>query len=135
MRPNPHTATLSLSIAIRGYTHATLHNAIEFEEKNMLIEHAVHRLGGFKWLYSRNYYTEDEFWNLYSRTEYEELRKKYGAEYLEDVFRKSMIREEGVKRGRRKAKVKGLWAKVFERTSVVAFQEEEEGEGGDGDVK
>lgn len=43
------------------------------------LEKQVHRLGGRKVLYSRSYYTHEEFWKIYDRTHYEDLREKSGA--------------------------------------------------------
>lgn len=40
------------------------------------LEHKVKALGGRKVLYSRSYYSEDEFWSIYSRPDYERLRQK-----------------------------------------------------------
>jgi len=44
---------------------------------NRKIEDKVRELGGFKSLYSDSYYTEKEFWEMYDRKRYEELKAKY----------------------------------------------------------
>ncbi|MFQ5729147.1 MAG: FAD-binding protein, partial [Waddliaceae bacterium] len=49
---------------------------------NRKIEKMVTDLGGFKSLYSTSYYTEDEFWELYNRSQYLKLKKKYDPEGL-----------------------------------------------------
>lgn len=42
-----------------------------------------------KLLYAVSYYPEDEFWQIYSRKDYEELRKKYHADgTLVDITKK-----------------------------------------------
>lgn len=40
------------------------------------LERLTSRLGGRKVLYSQSYYTEEEFWEIYPRAVYEELREK-----------------------------------------------------------
>jgi delta24-sterol reductase len=41
-----------------------------------------------KRLYADISYTEEEFWSIYDRTWYRELRSRYGAESLPDVYQK-----------------------------------------------
>ena len=41
-----------------------------------------------KWLYAQTYYTEEEFWRIYEREWYDDLRQKYRAENLQDVYQK-----------------------------------------------
>ena len=59
-------------------------------------------LGGLKCLYAHAYYTEEEFWTVYNRDTYDALRRKYGAEYLPNVFEKVRVdvdkEEEALKR-------------------------------------
>lgn len=43
------------------------------------LEKKTHELDGRKVLYSRSYYTQEEFWKIYSRSAYEALRKKTAA--------------------------------------------------------
>lgn len=47
---------------------------------NRLIEDITKRLGGFKSLYSSCFYTEEEFWSIYNRDEYKDLKEKYDPE-------------------------------------------------------
>lgn len=44
------------------------------------LERMTQQLGGRKMLYSHSYYSEAEFWNIYSEKEYRDLRKKYFAD-------------------------------------------------------
>ena len=44
---------------------------------NRAIEDFVSRIGGHKSLYSDSYYDEDEFWRLYNRPAYEQLKQRY----------------------------------------------------------
>lgn len=59
-----------------------------FYDLNRKLEIRSAELMGAKLLYARTYYTEDEFWLIYDRTKYEEMRKKYNAESLPSVFDK-----------------------------------------------
>jgi hypothetical protein len=61
---------------------------------NRLIERKLKSLGGMKWLYAQTFYTEDEFWDIYDKTWYDALRKKYKAEgYIPSVFEKVRTRD------------------------------------------
>jgi len=50
------------------------------EQFTRKLEQKTHALGGRKVLYSRSYYTPDEFWQIYSRPAYETLRTKTRAQ-------------------------------------------------------
>lgn len=43
------------------------------------LEHTVKELGGRKMLYSQSYYSPEEFWEIYPKKNYLELREKYHA--------------------------------------------------------
>jgi FAD/FMN-containing dehydrogenase len=116
MRPNPKYATMFIDVGVRGYTEDTIRDSAKFKEKNRDLEHVVHELGGMKLLYSMNYYTEDEFWGIYPRFEYETLRMKYNAQYLPSIYDKIKSSE----KPRKTPKVEGFWNHVFARTSVLA---------------
>lgn len=51
----------------------------KFVAVNRHIEARTKHQGGIKWLYAQVFYSEEEFWNIYSREEYDELRVKYKA--------------------------------------------------------
>ncbi|KAK8157699.1 hypothetical protein IWX90DRAFT_377548 [Phyllosticta citrichinensis] len=55
---------------------------------NRAIEAKVYQLGGLKWLYAHNYYTEDEFWNVYDKQRYSQLRAKWDAGTLPTLWDK-----------------------------------------------
>lgn len=55
---------------------------------NRRLEAKLRELHGMKWLYADTFYTEDEFWAIYDRPEYDALRQKYSAAYLPDVLHK-----------------------------------------------
>jgi delta24-sterol reductase len=118
MRPNPHKTSLFMGMGIRGYTEDTITNPEKFKETNRELEQMVHRVGGTKWLFARTYYSEDEFWDIYPRLDYEMLRLKYNAQYLESVYDKIKLNE----RRPTKAQPKGFWNWVFARTCVLAMK-------------
>jgi len=59
-----------------------------FYDLNRKLELRSAELLGAKLLYARTYYTEDEFWTIYDRDIYLEMRKKYKAEGLPTVYDK-----------------------------------------------
>ncbi|MCJ1243714.1 hypothetical protein MMC30_000911 [Trapelia coarctata] len=63
----------------------------KFVQTNRDIEKKVRELSGMKWLYAHAYYTEEEFWSIYNRKWYEELRIKYHATSLPSVFDKVRV--------------------------------------------
>jgi delta24-sterol reductase len=60
----------------------------EFVAENRRLERRLSELGGRKWLYAHTYYTQNEFWQLYDREQYDGLRRKYCAESLPNVYNK-----------------------------------------------
>lgn len=63
---------------------------------NREIEAKMRELGGLKWLYSRVFYTEDEWWEVYDKNKYDNLRMKFGASNLPSIWDK--VRDRGVKK-------------------------------------
>lgn len=63
----------------------------EFFQTNRRLEDEVRKLGGIKWLYAQTYYTEDEFWSIYDRKWYDDIRAKYHAAYLPSVYDKVRV--------------------------------------------
>ena len=45
--------------------------------KNRGLENQLKLLGGKKVLYAQSYYTKNEFWEIYDKNWYDNLRKKY----------------------------------------------------------
>ncbi|KAI9646425.1 hypothetical protein NHQ30_004417 [Ciborinia camelliae] len=66
-------------------------NRDEFFRQNRRLEKKLADLGGFKVLYSHTYYTETEFWGLYDKKWYQDLREKYSATSLPTVFDKVKV--------------------------------------------
>jgi hypothetical protein len=63
-------------------------NFPSFVAKNRGLEQKVKELGGQKWLYAHSYYTEDKFWDIYDKGDYDAVRAKYHAETLPTVYQK-----------------------------------------------
>ena len=60
---------------------------------NRRIEHAVHALGGIKSLYSDSYFTPEEFWSIYDRAAYQDLKRRYDPQgRLPDLYAKCVLR-------------------------------------------
>ncbi|KAL5113820.1 hypothetical protein ACEQ8H_008282 [Pleosporales sp. CAS-2024a] len=55
---------------------------------NRDLEQRLRELRGMKVPYAANFYTEDEFWELYDRPTYEKLRRKWHAEVLPSMYDK-----------------------------------------------
>lgn len=64
----------------------------EFINANRLIEHKVLELGGKKWSYAHSYFTEDEFWSMYDKNYYDQLRSKYHATMLPTIYDKITVK-------------------------------------------
>ena len=74
----------------------------KFVKLNREIEHKLwHDFCGVKILYAHAYYTEEEFWDIYNREPYENIRKKYNSESLPTVYDKI---SQDMKSGRREPK-------------------------------
>ena len=63
----------------------------EFVAKNRELEHKLREFGGMKWLYAHTYYEEEEFWEMFDRQWYDNLRRKYHAELLPSVWHKVKV--------------------------------------------
>ena len=60
----------------------------QFVRANRDIERETADLGGFKCFYAQAYYTEEEFWRLYDKHWYDDLRIKYKASGLLSINEK-----------------------------------------------
>ena len=65
----------------------------QFVKSNKSIEAKLQELRGKKWLYAHTHYTKKEFWKIYDKQWYDELRKKYVAETLPDLYEKTRVRQ------------------------------------------
>jgi hypothetical protein len=87
----------------------------DFIDVNRKLEQKVQELKGKKWLYGHTYYAEEEFWNIYSRQEYEELREKYHATYLPSVYDKVKVDFTAEE----KAILKSVWARLWSMVWMI----------------
>jgi FAD/FMN-containing dehydrogenase len=60
----------------------------DFINKNKYIETKTKDFGGFKCLYSQNYYNHGEFWSIYNKNTYDSLREKYHAYKFTSIYEK-----------------------------------------------
>ena len=83
-----------------------------FIKLNRDFEQKVTELGGMKCLYAHAYYTEQEFWDIYDKDKYMDLRRKYHAESLPSVYDKVKVDLQGVTGGQstRKQENWSQWA-------------------------
>lgn len=58
-------------------------------EDGRSLEARVRELGGWKWLYAQTFYTEQEFWSLYDKQSYDELRTRYQSGMLPSLYEKT----------------------------------------------
>lgn len=88
---------------------------IEYVRMNRALEDKVSQLGGLKWLYSRVFYTEDEWWRIYDKEEYNKLREKYHALSLPNIWDKLKDR------GRRDNNERGMkgWLKRIIKSNAL----------------
>ena len=69
----------------------------QFIKNNRMIEEKVAEVGGLKWLYACNYYHESEFWRIYDKDKYDQLRLKWRAERLPNLWEKVKRSQQEVK--------------------------------------
>ncbi|CRK17475.1 hypothetical protein BN1708_012079 [Verticillium longisporum] len=95
------TVSVEPNVAMDGLLDAVLPHNLAFVRTNRDLEAKVRALGGRKVLYSHAYYDEDDFWAIYGRAWYDELRLKYHATTLPTVYDKVRvdIEKERAKKG------------------------------------
>ncbi|KND93883.1 Diminuto-like protein [Tolypocladium ophioglossoides CBS 100239] len=84
-----------------------------FYELNRKLELRSAELLGAKLLYARTYYTEDEFWMIYQKPVYMEMRQKYKAEGLPTVYEK-LKADMGTGAGKRRP-VRGILETMWDK--------------------
>jgi len=79
---------LVLNLGVYGESDKKSRNIIE---STRLLDAKLHELGGRKVLYAQNFYSYTEFWRIYDREWYENIRKKYKAETVfENLYTKTV---------------------------------------------
>lgn len=91
---------------------------VEYVRANRELEKKTNELGGLKWLYSRVFYTEDEWWELYDKEKYDKLRERYGANGLPSIWEK--VRDHGQKKEESGIGVKGLLKRIIRSNSLLS---------------
>lgn len=86
--PDGKTLKPMLNVGLWGYGPPEPN---QFVAKNRELEDKLRQLGGMKWLYAHTYYEENEFWEMFDREWYDNLRKKYHAESLPSVWDKVKV--------------------------------------------
>lgn len=74
-----------VNIGAYGY----INNNNNFINVNRKLEKALSDNGGFKCMWSECYYNKDEFWKIYDKEKYDNLRNKYHASCFVDIYTKS----------------------------------------------
>ena len=98
-RPYPRTTREKQSSAYSGmYVNVGIwgphpSNEAEYVRANRDIEAKMRSLGGLKWLYSRVFYTEEEWWQVYDKQKYDGLRHKFNATSLPTIWDKVKNRD------------------------------------------
>jgi delta24-sterol reductase len=91
---------------------------VEYVRANRELEQKTSELGGLKWLYSRVFYTEDEWWQLYNKEKYDALRQKLGATGLPSIWDK--VKDRGKKTEEYGTGVKGLLKRVIRSSALLS---------------
>lgn len=86
-----HNFNADYLVDIGIYTGKTKKKGENENYYNRLLEKKAIELGGMKGLYSDNFFTTDEFWNLYNKNRYFELKNKYDPENIfPDMYEKTI---------------------------------------------
>ena len=108
-KPRPGPLEMMLNVGI--YTGIESRNHDHFVDMNRKLERKIFELGGEKWLYAHTFYTEDEFWQLLDRKEYDALRENYHATHLPTMYEK--VKMKVPRRGQKMSWSEGLSARFW----------------------
>lgn len=87
-RPDSKTPDRMINFGVWGPGSG---NRTKFVEDNRRLDQKVQSLNGRKWLYAHAYYTADEFWDIYDRRCHDDIRAKYNAAHLPNVYDKVKV--------------------------------------------
>lgn len=90
----------------------------EYVRANREIEAEMRKLGGLKWLYSRVFYTEYEWWQVYDKQKYDALRQKYNATSLPTIWDK--VKDRGSKKEDFGPGLKGMLKRFMKSNSILS---------------
>ena len=85
----------------------------QFQQDNRSLEQKVQSLNGRKWLYGRVYYTADEFWTIYDRRAYDDMRAKHNADRLANVYEKVKVDIEAEEKARNEHRVAAMLSSIW----------------------
>ncbi|KAJ4398061.1 hypothetical protein N0V91_010465 [Didymella pomorum] len=91
---------------------------VDYVRANRELEKKTSELGGLKWLYSRVFYTDDEWLQLYDEQKYDALRRKFGATGLPSIWEK--VKDRGKKTVEYETGVKGLLKRVIRSSALLS---------------
>ena len=106
------TDDLWINVGLWGQAPSSIDESVA---ANRRLEQVVRDLGGYKWLYAQTFYTEDQFWNIYPKVEYDSLREKYHATGLPTAYDKVSTEIET-----EKEQVSG-WMQIWPFDAIVAY--------------
>jgi FAD/FMN-containing dehydrogenase len=86
----------------------------EFIAQNKRIEKKVHGLKGERFYYAMAFLTEDEFWAIHNKPEYDALRAKYHAQHLPTLYDKVRVHPEELP-GTHRGEFENGWKGVVKR--------------------
>jgi delta24-sterol reductase len=89
----------------------------EYVRANREIEAKMRELGGLKWLYSRVFYNEDEWWQVYDKQRYDALRQKINATSLPSIWDK--VKDRGMKE-EFPSGVKGILKRIVKSNAILS---------------
>jgi delta24-sterol reductase len=89
----------------------------EYVRANREIEAKMRELGGLKWLYSRVFYTENEWWLVYDEQKYDALRQRFNATSLPSIWTK--VKDRGSKEDFGKG-VKGVLKRIVKGNAFLS---------------
>ena len=94
-------------------------NHADFVKANRDLERKLRELGGMKWFYAHTYYDQNEFWQMFDRKWYDDLRVKYGATTLPSVYDKVKVDVEAEKKA--EAANATLWGSLVKSWPLGGF--------------
>jgi delta24-sterol reductase len=77
----------------------------------------MRELGGLKWLYSRVFYNEEEWWEVYDKSRYDALRNKFNATILPSIWDK--VKDRGRKEEYGKG-VRGMLKRIVKGNAFLS---------------
>jgi delta24-sterol reductase len=90
LQPNGIATEMLYNVAVYGMRLVPYE---KFIEANRKIEEKTHQLGGKKWFYAHSYYSQAEFWKIYDQQWYNQLREKYHATTLPDIYARIAVKQ------------------------------------------